>query len=305
MATSLKLSDCISNDELRELRRPSNWRAIFSLIFNWAVIASALAIAIIWPNPITIVLGILILGGRQLGLGILNHDCAHGAFFTRRKMNDFVGHWLCGAPLNTSLYAYREYHLKHHKYAGTKDDPDLRFVEKYPVSRASLKRKLIRDITGRTGLRDTLGKIKRFRLADNYPWLMFHVLLLAVLTIVGAPWAYLMWWAAEILVYPFIMRLRQIGEHGVASNRSSSDPRENTSTTLVSWWEALLVAPNHVNYHLEHHQFAAVPGYHLSKLHKRLAERGYYDGFDCISNGYVDVLRRAVRPDEPRSATQG
>jgi fatty acid desaturase len=116
-----------------------------------------------------------------------------------------------------------------------------------------------------------------------------------VLTLVGAPWAYALWWVAEIFVLPLLVRLRQIGEHGVADNRASRSPRLNTGTTLVSWWERLLVAPNYVNYHVEHHQFASVPCYRLPGLHKKLKQGGYFDNYDCIAIGYADVLRRAVQ----------
>jgi fatty acid desaturase len=158
-----------------------------------------------------------------------------------------------------------------------------------------MRRKLLRDLTGRTGFRDTLTKLSAFDLRKNWSWLAFHLGLLAVLTACGAPWAYLLWWAAEIFVLPLLSRLRQIGEHGVATNRSSNDSRKNTSTTLVSPLERLFVAPNFVNYHLEHHEFATVPAYRLRKLHLTLRERGYHDGFDCISRGYINVLKRAVQ----------
>ena len=55
------------------------------------------------------------------------------------------------------------------------------------------------------------------------------------------------------------LRLRNIGEHGVALDRYDPEPRRNTHTTRVNWLERLLVAPNHVHFHLEHHMFAAVP----------------------------------------------
>ena len=298
MTEAVRLSEAVSKEELRELSTPSDVKAIASLLFNWALIVAAFAVPIIWTNPLTIFAASVFLGGRQLGLGILNHDCAHHAFVKSKAGNDFIGHWLCGAPLNISVYAYRAYHLKHHKYAGTPQDPDKIFVKNYPVSRDSLKRKLVRDVTGRTGFRDTMVKLKGFKLKKHYPWLVFHVGLLAVLTAVGAPWAYLMWWAAEIFVYPVLTRVRQIGEHGVAIDRDSLDPRDNTSTTLASWWERLFIAPNQVNYHLEHHHFAAVPGYNLPRLHRLLSSRGYYRDHDCISHGYLDVLKRAVRHDE-------
>jgi hypothetical protein len=46
--------------------------------------------------------------------------------------------------------------------------------------------------------------------------------------------------------------------------------------------------------------FASIPPYNLGKMHRILSARGYYDGFDCISHGYDDVIRRAVRRDAPQ-----
>ena len=128
MSDLMKLSDALTKDEMRSLREKSDLKAFATLTWNWGLIAAAFAIAIVWTNPFTILLGILILGGRQLGLGIINHDCAHHAFFKNKAVDDFVGEWLVGAPMNISLAAYRAYHLKHHKYAGTPDDPDIVFL---------------------------------------------------------------------------------------------------------------------------------------------------------------------------------
>lgn len=291
----MKLSDYLEKQEVTELMRRSDWRAWWSVGVNWGLLAGAFALAIAWPHPLTILVATLIIGGRQLGLGILVHDCAHNAFFKRRRTNEVVGHWLAGVPIDLSLSQYRTYHMAHHRHAGTSDDPDLPFVVNYPVTKASLRRKLTRDITGRTGFRDLARRMARFEIKKQWPWLAFHVALLGVLTAVGAWWAYALWWAAEMFVYPVIVRLRQIGEHGVVPDRGDSDPRNNTSTTTVCWWERLLVAPNHVNYHVEHHLASGVPSYRLAKMHRLLRTCGFYDSHDALSFGYADVLRRATR----------
>lgn len=296
MISEVKLSEILSKEDLSYLRSKSNFRASIMLFFNWLLVVLAFSLSIVWPNPISYVASILILAGRQLGLGILVHECAHKSFFERDKVNDFVGHWLCGAILNISVFAYRDYHLQHHRYAGTDDDPDKIFVDKYPVESASLKRKIVRDISGQTGCRDTLRKFSEFKWSQNYPWVIAHGLLILALSLVGAPWAYALWWLAEIFVLPLLVRLRQIGEHGVADDRSVRSPRLNTGTTLVSWWERIFIAPNYVNYHVEHHQFASVPCYRLPSLHLKLTEGGYFTGYDCIALGYRDVLKRAQRP---------
>lgn len=297
MSNSLRLSDALSKDELRAFRQKSDVKALANFAWTWGLIVGAFAMAIIWTNPLTIVLGIMVLGGRQLALSVLMHDCAHQTYFKSKSLDTFVGYWLAGGPINIPLHSYRDYHLDHHKFAGTTEDPDYGLVAHFPITRASMRRKFWRDLTGQTGLRDTVRKIKSFSLSRDYRWLVFHLVLLGALTLAGAPWAYLMWWAAEIFIYPAVMRLRQISEHGVAKDPLGADPRLNTSTTLAPWWQRLFVAPHNVNYHLEHHFLAAIPSYNLKPLHERLASRGFYDGFQCLSVGYSDVLQRASRKE--------
>jgi fatty acid desaturase len=280
----------------------SNLRAASMFAANWLIIAGAFGLFAIWPNPLTFILGALILGGRQLGLAVLYHDCSHSVMFTNRRLNDFLGHWLAGGPLNTSLFAYRAYHLKHHQFAGTEDDPDLALALTYPASKDSMKRKIWRDITGQTGVKDVRRQFRKFGIKRNVPFVATHLVMFGVLAAAGVGWAYCLWWAAYLTAYQVITRLRFMGEHGVATDRLSLDPRENTCTTQVKWWERMFIAPNYVNYHLEHHLTAAVPCYNLAHFHQLLSQRGFFDDKPCLSNGYVEVLRRATRPEAPLSA---
>lgn len=295
MKQAPQIYDYLSRDEIAAFSEKSDLRAVVTLGMQIALFALAFALAILWPNPLTIVLAVLLLGGRIQAWGVLAHDCAHGAFFRTPWLNQFVGRWVVGAAGHVPLEAYRRYHLEHHRHAGTPDDPDKWMVKNYPISRASLKRKFARDLTGRTGFRDLLREVKGFDLAANGPTLLFHLVLAGTLTALGAAWAYLLYWAARLFVYPAIHRLRQISEHGVVPDRDVLDARLNTGTTIPHWWERLLVSPCNVNYHLEHHIFAAVPPYRLPALHRTLAERGYYEGHDCITRGFANVLRKATK----------
>lgn len=69
-----------------------------------------------WPNPFTFLVGVMVIGGRQLGLAILMHDAAHGLLFADRRLNDWFGSWLCALPVFTILALYRPYHLQHHRF---------------------------------------------------------------------------------------------------------------------------------------------------------------------------------------------
>jgi fatty acid desaturase len=298
---AVRLSDVLSPDEIRPFMVRSDARAVLMVVLNLGLIGVAFALPVLWTNPLTILVSVALLGARQLGLAVIYHDCAHGVFFRTRPLNDLVGHWLAGGLLNTSMYAYRAYHLKHHQFAGTEDDPDLPIANAYPTSRESLRRKLVRDLTGQTGWKAVRSQARRFRPRRNLPFVLSHIALFGVLWGAGAPWAYGLWWAAYVFAHQLVTRLRFIGEHGVAIDRLSPDARENTCTTVVSWWERLLVAPNYVNFHLEHHLSAAVPCYRLPALHRLLEQKGFFAGRPCLSYGYRDVLARAVSPS-PASA---
>ena len=87
-------------------------------------------------------------------------------------------------------------------------------------------------------------------------------------------------------------RIRAIAEHALTPD--ADDPLGNTRTTLARPWERLLIAPNRVNYHLEHHLLMTVPHYRLPEMHERLRERGLLARACVETGGYPAVLRRAA-----------
>ena len=88
----------------------------------------------------------MVIGARQLGLAILMHDAAHGLLFANRRLNEWTATWLCASPVFTSLTLYRPYHLTHHRHTQQAEDPDLGLSAALPVTRASLWRKIARDL---------------------------------------------------------------------------------------------------------------------------------------------------------------
>ena len=104
------------------------------MLHAWGVIALAMALFIAWPNPLSFIVAVVLIGGRQLGLAILMHDAAHRALFKTTWLNDTVGAFLCGWPVGASLTLYRPYHLSHHRHTQQKEDPDLILSAPFPIS---------------------------------------------------------------------------------------------------------------------------------------------------------------------------
>lgn len=134
----------------------SRWRGIWLVMHAWLVVAfAAFGTAWAWDyhwfaGVVATPVALALLGGRQLGLSILMHDGAHGLLHPDRKWNNWLGQWPSGAATGSDLHAYRAYHLTHHKYTQQPEDPDLSLSKPFPTSRASLRRKMVRDLTGQT-----------------------------------------------------------------------------------------------------------------------------------------------------------
>ena len=67
-------------------------------------------------------------------------------------------------------------------------------------------------------------------------------------------------------------RIRNAAEHGGLPGTMSPDPWLNTRSVTARWWARLTVAPNHVNWHFEHHLAPTVPAYRLAGMHRMLEE---------------------------------
>jgi len=164
----------------------------------------------------------------------------------------------------------------------------------------------MRDITGKPGCKlfklILLASIMSFskdeakrKIAEPFiqEWFV-QVVLLLVLSITMSPWLYLLWIGSWLTFYMLIVRLRQVAEHAAVDDLYDLDPRKNTRTTIPNWIERIFIAPNYVNYHLEHHFLASVPCYNLAKLHKLLKERGAYEDSKNVVYGYRNVFNIAV-----------
>lgn len=144
------------NQDWADITAISKWRGIWLIVHAWAVtVLAAFGCAWAWNDNSVLglaatPLALIVIGGRQLGLAILMHEGAHGLLHPNRKLNNFLGQWPSGAATGSDLHAYRAYHLTHHKFTQQPEDPDLSLSRPFPTSRASLRRKAIRDLTGQT-----------------------------------------------------------------------------------------------------------------------------------------------------------
>ncbi|HVU00945.1 MAG TPA: fatty acid desaturase family protein [Polyangiaceae bacterium] len=303
----------LSPEEIRAFTRRSNLAGFSAVGFTWAVIALSFVLLAKFPNPLTFVLVVVVLGGRQLALAILMHEAAHRTLFENRFLNDVLADWLCARPIGNDVSRYKKHHFRHHAKTGTPEDPDLGLAAPFPTTRRSLVRKFARDLLGPTGLKRLVGQwlidcevieytvstdTKPIPRGDRTSWdyaraglrngggyLVTNAAMIAVLAAFGHPLLYLAWLTASLTTFNLFIRIRSLAEH--ACTELSSDPYKNTRTTRAGFLARATVAPIRVNHHLEHHLLVAVPYFRLPAVHRRLREIGLVPA----PPSYVDVLR--------------
>jgi fatty acid desaturase len=292
-----------TTQEWDHLRHRDDVISLGMVVHAWGVIALAVALFAWMPNPVTWAVAVMIVGARQLGLAILMHEAAHGGLAKDQKLNDFVGHWLCGAAIGAPLNLYRNYHLTHHRNTQQEDDPDLGLAAHFPITKDSLRRKMIRDITGQTFYKQRILGLVKFATGGwkvagpardaTLAYLGANLTVFAVFAALGQAFAFVtIWLVAQATSYPLVTRIRNIGEHACATP-DPSDPWRLARTTHANWLERLLIAPYWVHFHAEHHLWMHIPCYRLEAAHKMLAEKGLTDKME-VKQGYRQILQLAT-----------
>ncbi|QGZ94505.1 fatty acid desaturase family protein [Terricaulis silvestris] len=289
--------DVFAPEEWARFSARSSWLGLVLVAGAWGLIFAAGAMFVLWPNLLTYVLAVMLIGARQLGLAILMHDAAHGALHSNMKVNNWVGEWLCAAPVGARLASYREYHLKHHRFTEQPEDPDLALSAPFPITRASLWRKVVRDLTGQTFSKQRGAQLFGGRKpgevvnSSTSHFLLTNAILFGGLALAGYWWAYPALWLVPMATWlPLVTRLRNIAEHAVVNTKD--DPFTHARTTLANAIERLFIAPYWVHFHGEHHVFMHVPCYRLERMHRSLMDKGYWSRMR-IAPGYAAVLGEA------------
>ena len=297
-------------EEWRRLTSRSSFRGLWLVAHAWGTIAACIALVALWPNPLTWLIAVMVVGTRQLGLAILMHEAAHGGLCANKAINEWVGQWLCAVPVGADLASYRSYHLQHHKYTQQPEDPDLSLSAPFPISKQSYTRKAVRDLTGQTFVRQRLPLfLSLFRRSGRdqlvshesfvatgcekmMRFLAVNALLFGLFWLTGVGvWFVGVWVVAMATWLSLVTRIRNIAEHACTS--TGEDPFSHARTTLAGPIGRLLIAPYWVNYHAEHHLFMYLPCYRLPEAHRLLARKGLIERME-VRPGYLDVMRLAT-----------
>jgi len=290
--------------ELRaELRRIADVRNAGQVLLAWAQALGTVALAAWIGHPLAYLAAVVLMGPAFARFAIIGHEAAHKLLFTNKRVNDWVGRWLVAYPAFVPLEAYRRSHFAHHKEEFGPNEPDMNLYVGYPITPASLRRKLWRDARGTSGWKNLKGLLGALRSEMARPVALrilgAQAVLLAVAIAVGRWWLYpVLWLLPWMTSWRVINRLRAIAEHG--GMQRSKDRRETTHHVRQSWPARFFIVPLNTGWHLAHHVDMGVPWRNLPRLHAELEAAGYVTS-DLTYPSYRALWRAlASRPTSER-----
>ncbi len=272
--------------ELRDdLRRIDDVRNVGTVLLCWGQVAATIAFALYVGHPLAWVVSFVFMGAAHARMAILMHEAAHKLLFTNKRLNDLVGTWIGGYPGFTPTELYRRSHFAHHREEFGPEEPDLNLYQGYPITPASLKRKLWRDLRGTSGWKNLkvllqaarkeagFGVARRILVTQVVLFALMSAWGVAVIGPLGILTYPVLWFGSWMTIWRVINRLRSIAEHGGC--HASGDRRETTHHVEQNLWARFWIAPYNTGWHLAHHVDMGVPFRNLPKLHDELVAAGW------------------------------
>ncbi|MBK7891841.1 MAG: fatty acid desaturase [Bdellovibrionales bacterium] len=287
-----------SDDLCDDLRALSTWRGLFPCFLSWATIAVAIATAIRFP--VIYLLAVLIIANRILALFLLSHEAVHALLTPHRRLNDFVGRYLCAFPVGVSFQQWRSKHLLHHRFLGSGLDPDLpiysglfetwsSFLKSFASGKVSMFLLIyftpIDRILNRVGVQTPylsmlMGLSEKGRRSigfdrnDIFSFVTFHTIIAISIFSLNLTSYFTLYWVVPHLIVQFYFPIWSHLQHGGIFK----DPVFNRRSRSINspLWIMPLLMPVNVRFHLEHHLYPFVPQYKLANAAKRICNRPAY-----------------------------
>lgn len=287
-------SGAISLDALRAAHRMRDGRSALDVVVTLAsFVATPLLFGALPRWWTAVILALFAIRNFNCAAQLV-HESDHGTLFRHPRWNRAFGN-LFAYLLGYTRSGHRTAHMDHHLYLNTERDPDIIFSQPDGSSAAMLKG-LLSDLFFVSALKRLLQYSQTDRATFSVsPWrrltprhvahavrsmvpvALTQVVLLAVFTMAGGPWAYLLLHVLPIMtLYPLQIRVRSIAEHSFDAGYHPDSPQDAwvTRTSRLNFLERWIVAPFGQYLHYEHHVFPGVPNYNLGRVHRLLVDAG-------------------------------
>lgn len=282
----------------QELQILSSWRGLAPCFFSWLTIAAAITMTA--QFPLIYPLAILIIANRILALFLLSHEAVHALLTPHRRLNDFVGRYLCAFPVGISFQQWRSKHLLHHRFLGSDLDPDLIIYSElfktwrhlfrvFFSGRVSVTLLIyftpVDRILSKLGIKipylsmiESLSEKDRrtigFGKNDFLAYFIFHSIVAIGVISQGAAWPFVQYWIVPHLLVQLYFPIWSHLQHGAIFSDPLFDRRSRSINSPL--WIMPFVMPINVRFHLEHHLYPFIPHYRLAAVAERVENDPVY-----------------------------
>jgi len=232
-------------------------------MFDWGIIAAAIAMFEQWPGFLTGILAIILIGTRQHGIAVLGHDGAHGTICRPKWLNDIFAH-VAFLPFGIDLARYRAFHFAHHRFVGTDLDPEQELKAQaapawdMPASSRHILLLSAKDFLVWPALREL---VPFMALASSPMAFLAGLGFWAIVTLTLGYWPVLLWYTALTTSFWASNRLRIWTEH---------QGTDDTHCVSATWWQRFLFLPHNIGWHCEHHARPDLAFYQLPLLREKM-----------------------------------
>jgi len=295
----------LNPSDIRHLSRRSNLRSSATALIIYGGIIGIVAVATLWTNIWTLLLGGFLIAGFQHNLSILQHEAVHSLFSTNKRWNDLAGNWLLGYPIGFTMH-YREIHLAHHSHLGGDKDPDMVNYESYPNTASFFLTVFLRNITGVSAIKQSLEMAGIIRSEDPHTaaanikpvsrWHIFglamtQIIILGLFSAFSHWWMYFVLWLLPLLTMTkTLANIRNAVEH-TAIVENAAIPFARYRTIRAPFVEKFFLSPLNFNYHAEHHLHPSIPYFNLPKAHQLMSSHPSYRKYIHLIPGYMYFVR--------------
>lgn len=288
------------NFDVQLLTRLTDVRSGRALLDFSLTLATLLAVPFLlhWAlNPLTVIVAVL------ANLRVMNcfaqfvHYSDHAALFKSKWGDEIAARLaagLLGSPRTPQSTAN---HLQHHLYTNTDRDPDRIWGTPEQSARQiwwdavkidfscswafrRIARYLNRVETTAKEAENQRQSNSRSRMHGVVGLMIVAAAQLSVLCVYAATvgWLayFIFWFAPLIAIYPAILRLRRLVEHGFEWGYVPVSPSDRWVTRSSKPWtfSHFILSPLGTEYHFEHHLFPQVPYYNLIGARQLLLQHG-------------------------------
>jgi sphingolipid delta-4 desaturase len=242
----------------------------------WVVALATIQVSLaVWVGrrSLLLLLGASITSGAVIAhaLGVLIHEASHNLVFRgtwKNKVLAIVANLPHGAP---AAIEFRHQHLLHHKYLGEANDPDGRDTQAPTLKEVNVvgHSRVLKFLSFTFGR--FLYKSRPANAAPHDAWLVANIVacILADAALIGT-------FGLRPLVYLLLSGLVAFGPHVLGARRVAEHLTIRRGQPTNSYYGPLNRVTFDVGYHVEHHDFPAVPWRRLRRL-RSMAQKHYDD----------------------------